>query len=328
MTESRPPMTDAPRFRVLVRQMIWEAEDVLSLDLERPDGLALPDWTPGSHVDLVLPGGLIRQYSLCGPPERRNSWTIAVLRESGRAGGSDYVHTVLRPGMMVEAAGPRNNFSLCDAPRYLFIAGGIGITPLLPMIGEVRRAGREMRLLYGGRRRESMAFIDQVGGMEGVTIAPEDEVGLLDLAGAIGASSPDTAVYCCGPERLIAAVESCCAGLGRPRPHAERFTARPDHMIELRAAQAANTAFVVVVAGTGLRVTVPAERSIAQALDEAGIFVPTSCTEGYCGVCQTGVVDGIPEHRDDYLSAEERAANTSMMVCCGRSRTPELVLDL
>jgi ferredoxin-NADP reductase len=328
MTESRPPMTDAPRFRVLVRQMIWEAEDVLSLDLERPDGLALPDWTPGSHVDLVLPGGLIRQYSLCGPPERRNSWTIAVLREPGRAGGSDYVHTVLRPGMMVEAAGPRNNFSLCDAPRYLFIAGGIGITPLLPMIGEVRRAGREMRLLYGGRRRESMAFIDQVGGMEGVTIAPEDEVGLLDLAGAIGASSPDTAVYCCGPERLIAAVESCCAGLGRPRPHVERFTARPDHMIELRAAQAANTAFVVVVAGTGLRVTVPAERSIAQALDEAGIFVPTSCTEGYCGVCQTGVVDGIPEHRDDYLSAEERAANTSMMVCCGRSRTPELVLDL
>jgi ferredoxin-NADP reductase len=321
-------MTDPPRLGVLVRRMTWEAEDVLSLDLERPDGHALPDWTPGSHVDLVLPGGLIRQYSLCGSPDRRDCWTITVLREPLSAGGSDYVHTVLRPGMIVEARGPRNNFPLRDAPQYLFIAGGIGITPLLPMIGEVRRTGGTMRLLYGGRRRQSMAYVGRVGGMEGVTIAPEDEVGLLDLAGAIGSSSPDTAVYCCGPERLIAAVESCCASLGRPRPHVERFTARPDHMIELHAAQAANTEFVVVVAGTGLRVTVPAERSIVEALDEAGIFVPTSCTQGYCGVCQTGVVDGIPEHRDDYLSAEERASNTSMMVCCGRSRTPELVLDV
>jgi ferredoxin-NADP reductase len=313
---------------LIVRQMTWEAEDVLSLSLCRPSREELPRWEPGAHIDLVLRRDLIRQYSLCGDPADRTQWRIAVLREDPGTGGSQYIHGLLRPGARVAAAGPRNNFSLAEAPRYLFIAGGIGVTPFLPMIAEADRRGADWHLLYGGRRRASMAFLPELAGYcERVTIRPEDEFGLLDLAGFLARPEPDTAVYCCGPEPLIAAVEKTCADRGRPEPFVERFKARPGALAAASDPDR-DVAFEVVLAESGLRLTVGPGQTIVDALDQARVFAPTSCREGYCGICETTVVSGVPDHRDDYLTPEARESNTSMMICVSRSRTPEIEIKL
>lgn len=312
-----------------VRRMTWEAEGVVSLDLARDGGGELPPFGCGAHIDLVLTPDLIRQYSLCSDPCVRHEWTIAVLNEPNSRGGSRYVHEVLRPGMKVEVGPPRNTFPLVDAPAYQLIAGGIGITPFLSMVRRLAASRREWRLLYGGRRRASMAFTAELAALGSrVTIAPQDEDGLLDLETTIAPLSDDTAVYCCGPEPLIAAVEATCSALDRPPPHVERFTARKANGAGDGDGQRTETEFDVVLSGSGRRFTVPPNRTIIEVLGEAGVFVPTSCTQGYCGVCQTKVVSGTPDHRDDYLAPDARARNDCMMVCVGRSRTAELVLDL
>jgi ferredoxin-NADP reductase len=313
--------------RLFVRQVTWEAADVLSISLTRPDGSELPEWTYGAHIDLIVPPDIIRQYSLCSDPNERTEWKIAVLREPASSGGSCYIHDQLRPGMEIEAAGPRNNFALVEEDNYLFIAGGIGITPLLPMILSLADTDADWRLLYGGRRRPSMAFVDQLSALgERVSVAPEDEFGLLDLASALGEMPLNTAVYCCGPEPLIAAVEAECERSGREYPHIERFSARPSHASEVEGASLEDTEFELVLESSGQRFTIPKNKTIIEVLKENGVFVPISCTEGYCGICETQVVSGIPDHRDDYLSPTARASNQTMMVCCGRSKTPELVI--
>ncbi len=315
--------------RLLVQQMTWEAEDVLSVVLVREDGGILPSWSPGAHIDLTLPSGLIRQYSLCSSPADHHRWKLAVLREAESAGGSRYIHESLRPGMAVEVVGPRNNFPLAAAEQYLLIAGGIGVTPLLPMAFALEELGVDWHLLYGGRRHISMAFLGDFERLSRrVTIWPEDKQGLLDLVGAIDALRPEAAIYCCGPEPLIAAVEQRCAASGRLSPHVERFKARPGHALELEEAGTADSEFEVVLAKSGKRFTIPADKTIIEVLQENRVFVATSCTEGYCGVCETAVLEGVPDHRDDYLSPERRASNETMMVCCGRSKTPELTLRL
>lgn len=304
----------------------WEAEDVMSVTLASEDGSDLPSVECGAHIDLMLHHDLIRQYSLCGDPNERRYWTIAVLREPNGRGGSAYVHRELRPGMIIPVAGPRNNFRLVSADNYLFIAGGIGITPLLPMLRHAFEQARSYRLLYGGRRRASMAFLRELEAYgPNVTIAPEDEVGLLDLKQAIGRADPDTAIYCCGPEGLIQAVETTCKILGRPEPHVERFGAR---VHKDAGNQGDNSAFEIELSEAGKRLTVPADKTIVEVLSEAGIFAPTSCTEGYCGACETRVLAGVPDHRDDYYTDEERGGNDRMMICVGRSKTPVLVLKL
>jgi ferredoxin-NADP reductase len=310
-----------------VRSMALEAEDVLSIVLETVDGRDLPEFEYGSHIDFMMRPDLIRQYSLCGQSNLRSQWTVAVLLETESRGGSTYVHEVLRPGMTVTVAGPRSNFKLVDAERYLFIAGGIGITPLLPMVRHVAAEGKDWKMLYGGRRRASMAFVNELSQLgPRVTIAPEDECGLLDLKGAIDSLASDAAVYCCGPEGLISAVEAMCATLGRPAPRVERFGARPKSDDE--DVNDANESFDIVLSMSGQRLTIPADKSIIEVLKESGYSVVTSCEEGYCGTCETVVVSGIPDHRDEYLDPEERASNERMMICCGRSKTPELVLKL
>ena len=310
----------------VIRQMTWEAEDVLSLVMVRATGEDVPEWTFGAHIDLIMRNDLIRQYSLCSDPADRSQWTIAVLREPNSAGGSKYIHEVLRPGMTVLAPPPRNNFPLVEAGSYLFVAGGIGVTPLLPMAQFLHAEGRDWKLLYGGRRRASMAFRDQLGELvPKVDISPEDEFGLLDLRGAIEATPEGTAIYCCGPEPLIAALEAQCEALGRPAPHVERFNARPDFTVE--AHEEENAAFELVLAKSGKTFTIPADKTIAQVLAAERVFVPTSCTEGYCGVCETVVLEGVPDHRDDYLLPEVRDSNKKIMVCCSRSKTPVLVID-
>jgi ferredoxin-NADP reductase len=309
------------------RRITREAEGVVSVVLAREDGSELPEFTSGAHIDVVLRSDLIRQYSLCGDPRVRDEWTIAVLLEPDSRGGSEYVHTTLRPGMPVRVAGPRNNFPLVEVAEYLFIAGGIGITPILPMIREVDRKGREWAMLYGGRRRDSMAFLDELHRFgTRVNVVPEDEHGLLDLRAALSPLQADAAVYCCGPEPLISAVEKTCAELGRAAPHVERFKPRQGTGAAL--GQQPGSAFSLVLSESGKEVTVPADKTIIEVLEEAGVFVLTACEAGFCGTCETEVVSGTPDHLDDYLTTEERATNKTMMVCVSRSKTPVLVVKL
>lgn len=297
------------------------ADGVLVLTLRHPLGERLPAWEPGAHVDVVLGPGLERQYSLCGDPADRAEWRIAVLREKGGRGGSAYVHGELRAGDEVRVRGPRNNFRLEPAPRYRFVAGGIGITPLLPMLAAAEEAGAEWTLLYGGRTRAGMAFTQELARYgDRVTFVPEDEAGLLDLASVLDDLSPDTLVYCCGPGPLLDAVEARCpAGSLR----VERF--RPK---ETGGDAPTEGEFDVVLARSGRTVVVPPGVSVLDAVRAAGVEVLYSCTEGTCGTCETEVVEGDPEHRDSVLTEEERAAGETMLICVSRCRGRRLVLDL
>jgi ferredoxin-NADP reductase len=302
---------------LLVSHRADAATGVIALTLRAPGGGPLPAWDPGSHIDLLLGDGLVRQYSLCGDPADTGAWTIGVLREPDGRGGSAYVHDKLTEGTAVTVRGPRNHFALRPAARYLFVAGGIGITPILPMLAAAEAAGADWTLLYGGRTRGSMAFLDRLAAYGGrVRVAPQDETGLLDLDGYLGSPGPDTLVYCCGPGPLLDAVEARCTA------HTERFQAKavdPD---------ASSDAFELELRQSGLTLTVPAGRSILQTVEEAGVQVLYSCTEGTCGTCETDIVEGEADHRDSVLTAEEQAANETLMICVSRCRGARLVLDL
>ncbi|WP_211470808.1 PDR/VanB family oxidoreductase [Actinocrinis puniceicyclus] len=311
---------------VVVADRRHEAEGVISLTLRDVDGADLPAWQPGAHLDLLLAEELERQYSLCGDPADRASWRIAVLREPEGRGGSAHVHDRLPVGSTLRVRGPRNNFPLGQAERYLFVAGGIGVTPILPMLGAAQAAGAQWSLLYGGRRRASMAFADELAARHGdrVLLRPQDETGLLDLAGYLGAPRPGTAVYCCGPGPLLDAVADYCAARGWPQPAMERFQPKP----RSADADAENRPFELVLARSGLTLTVPPDTSVLDTVRAAGVEVLYSCTEGTCGTCETDVLDGDPDHRDSLLTAAERAAGETMMICVSRCRGERLVLDL
>lgn len=326
--DGRPPARDTVSLRV--RQMRWEADGVVGVLLEAIDGGALPPWTPGSHISLELPGGLIRQYSLCGDPDDGAPWRIGVLREPASRGGSIAIHEQVRPGEILTATGPRNTFSLRAASRYVFIAGGIGITPILAMVREATRAGVPWTLLYGGRRRSGMAFLPELeaiaedGGR--LVVHPQDEAGLLPLADVLTEPAPDTLVYCCGPEPLLTAVRAAMTHWPPESLVIERFapvaSGPPD------GADDQALPFEVEAASSGITVSVPPGTSIVEALEGAGVYPDTSCLEGICGTCETAVLSGIPEHHDSLLSQAERDSDATMMICVGRSRSPRLVLDL
>lgn len=292
------------------------ADGVVRLTLRAPDGRPLPAWEPGAHVDLLLPGG-VRQYSLCGRPGDTSAYQVAILREPAGRGGSAYVHDELVAGQRISVDGPRNHFELVDAKRYLFVAGGIGITPILPMIDRV--AGHEWRLVYGGRTRSSMAFLGELDD-DRVEVVPQDERGLPDLPALLAEPLPDTAVYCCGPEPLLAAVEQHCTGWPEGALRVERFTPVAD--------DGPRTTFEVELAGSGRVLAVPADRSILEVVEESGVPVLSSCQEGTCGTCETGVLGGTPDHRDSVLTAAERREGEVMMICVSRACSPRLVLDL
>ncbi|WP_240979699.1 PDR/VanB family oxidoreductase [Streptomyces sp. HNM0574] len=313
--------------------MTWEAEGVLSVDLVHPEGKPLPAWEPGAHLDLHV-GGHVRQYSLCGDPADSGRYRVGVLNEPASRGGSRYVHTALRPGARVTVQGPRNAFRLVEAEGYVFVAGGIGITPLLPMAREAARRGMPWRLVHGGRHRAAMAFGTELAELTGLTglsgaasgevvLHPQDRLGHIDLDDALSGLDAGTHVYCCGPEPLLAAVEERCAELGLgERLHVERFAAP---VVE-RAGD--DTAFEVECRRSGSTVLVDAGTSVIDALDGAGIQVPSSCRDGICGTCETRVLEGTPEHRDFVLSEAEHAQNATMMVCVSRCSSKRLVLDL
>jgi ferredoxin-NADP reductase len=309
---------------LVVREVTTVAEDVVALTLAEPSGAALPAWTPGAHIDLVLDEDHVRQYSLCGRPIEPDRWRVAVLRDPGGRGGSALVHDRLREGATVRVRGPRNHFPLVASGRYLFVAGGIGITPILPMIAEAAAAGADWRLLYGGRSRGSMAFLDELARYgDRVTIVPQDEAGMLDLAAVLGEPRPGTLVYCCGPEGLLAAVEKFCESWPKGALHLERFAAKTEP-----AAAAENPPFELVLQRSGLTLTVPPDQSIFEVVRAAGVSVLGSCLEGICGTCETEVIDGEVDHRDSVLTAEEQESNEFMMICVSRCRSQRLTLDL
>jgi ferredoxin-NADP reductase len=302
------------------------AERVVSLQLREVGGHELPAWQPGAHIDLIMPSGLVRQYSLCGDPGDALSWRIAVLRESDEQsrGGSRYVHETIERDAVLRIRGPRNHFQLTAAPRYVFVAGGIGITPILPMIAEAEAAGADWRLVYGGRSTDSMAFIDELSCYGGrIELWPQDERGLIDLAAAVGDPQEDTLVYCCGPQSLLAAVETHCVDWPSGSLRVERFSSGIANDANL-----VNRPFDLVLARQDLTVRVSAEQSVLEAVEEHGVRVLSSCRSGMCGTCETPVLGGTPEHRDDVLTREEQERNDCMMICVSRSRGETLVLDL
>lgn len=300
------------------------ADGVIVVTLRDPRDAQLPPWQPGAHVDLVLRPDLVRQYSLCGDPNDRTALQVAVLREPEGRGGSRYVHDELPERSILRVRGPRNHFSLLPSKRYLFIAGGIGITPIVPMVAAADRAAARWRLVYGGRTRASMAFRTDLLARYGdkVSIHPQDETGLLDLASLLAEPDGDTLVYCCGPEPLLVAVEESRAGWPAGALRVERFAPKVFDEPLLK------ESFEVELRRSGRTLKVPPAKSILRVVEEAGIAVLSSCQEGTCGTCETTVLAGVPEHRDSLLTEEERAANDTMMICVSRSRTPKLVLDV
>ncbi|MFI0242668.1 PDR/VanB family oxidoreductase [Streptomyces sp. NPDC016845] len=301
-------------------------DGVLTLTLVDPSGRKLPEWSPGAHIDLMLSEiDLVRQYSLCGDPTDRHKWRVAVLLEPNGRGGSRHVHQALGTGKAVRVRGPRNNFPLEPAARYLFIAGGIGITPILPMVAAAEAEGRDWQLVYGGRSRASMAFLDELKAYgDRVRVHPQEERGLLPLAELLDTPRQDCLVYCCGPEPLLGAVEERCTGWPSGALRTERFGARPVPV----PADEGGTAFEVECRRSGLTLAVAPHESILDVADRAGVLTFAACREGVCGTCETSVVEGAPEHRDSLLTEEQRAAGKSMMICVSRTRGSRIVLDL
>jgi ferredoxin-NADP reductase len=320
------PARPGPALSLVVASAAAVAAGVVSLELADPGTPALPDWAPGAHLDLHLPSGLVRSYSLHGDPRDRGSYQVAVLNVPDGRGGSAELHRIAAPGLVLGASTPRNAFRLEPASGYLFLAGGIGVTPLLAMAREVSRRGQPWTFVYGGRSRTRMAFLDTLAALPGgeLRVVPQDEAGLPDLAAAFAGLPSGAAAYCCGPAAMLDAVVAAGA-LTRPDVplHLERFTApaAPDRT-------AAEAGFEVELARSGITLTVPPGVSVLDAVRAAVPGVMSSCEEGICSACETAVLAGTPDHRDSVLTARERAAGRYMMICVSRALTPRLVLDL
>lgn len=316
--------------QVLVRQVRCEADDVISLTLEDPDGHDLPEWAPGAHIDLVLPSGRVRPYSLCGDPNTRREYKIAILRQPDGAGGSVETHDSNLVGRRLHIRGPRNRFRFSWAPEVLFIAGGIGITPLLPMVHEMDRSSASWRLVYGGKTRSSMAFLGELCQLYGskIDVVPQDERGLLDLQSEIGDLLDGAYVYCCGPPSLIEATTQICSESPRVLLRTEHFSG-PIYETGLPGGGSdVAPEFEVELRRTGVVFTVESHVTLLERILEVIPSFPYSCEEGYCGTCEAPVLEGIPDHRDTCLSDAERHSGRSVMVCVSRSKTPRLTLDL
>lgn len=329
-TAQRDFPVGAPEARTIVRRVTVgrarsEAEGVLGVTLADPAGRALPAWTPGSHLDVVLPSGEARKYSLCGPAES-GDWRIAVLREEAGRGGSRWVHQEVREGIELRVRGPKNHFRLDEsAGHHVLVAGGIGITPIVAMADRLKRLGKSYELHYAGRSRRSMAFVERLEHDHGeaLRLYPKDEGHRLDLADLLADPMADTLLYACGPQRLLAALEAGTAHWPEGSLHVEHFSAEG---AQLDPAQ--EHAFEVELIDSELVVEVAADRTVLQALRDAGVDVPSDCEEGLCGTCQADVIAGEIDHRDKVLTQAERDSQSRLMTCCSRARGKRLVLAL
>ncbi|MEI2819420.1 MAG: PDR/VanB family oxidoreductase [Marmoricola sp.] len=305
---------------VRVSKVETVADDVVALTLTPTSG-SLPTWTPGAHIDLLLGDDLTRQYSLCGSLTEQGSYQVGVLLAPDTRGGSKAVHA-LTEGQTIRIRGPRNHFALVASPNYIFIGGGIGITPMLPMIEEAEATGANWQLYYGGRSLASMAFRDRLEKYgDKVVLVPQETDGILDLEAILGEPQADTLVYTCGPEPLLAAVEDKCRTWPSAALHLERFAAKP------REAEGDDEPFDLVLQRSGKTLTVGVGETAFDAMRAAGVSVLGSCLEGICGTCEQIVIEGDVDHRDSVLDEDEREANECMMVCVSRAKTPVIVLD-
>ncbi|HWR86727.1 MAG TPA: PDR/VanB family oxidoreductase [Rhodoglobus sp.] len=309
-------------FDLVVTARDDSTEGVALLTLARADGSPLPRWQPGAHVDVLLPDGDARQYSLCGVPGD-DAYRIGVLREADGRGGSAWIADTAEPGTVLRVAGPRNHFEFVPekGTRYRFVAGGIGITALAAMLRSARTAGVDYTLEYAGRSRSCMALLPELVAEHGdrVNVYAADEGARLDLDAMFAGLPPFTTTYCCGPARLIDAVEA--AGAGRT-VKVERFEAK-----EL-GAPVRSEPFEVELAFSGLELEVPPDRSVLDVIEEAGVLILSSCRIGTCGTCETRVMDGEVDHRDSILTAGEQAANDVMYPCVSRAVSDRLTLEL
>jgi ferredoxin-NADP reductase len=303
---------------------------VMIVELSAVNGRELPPWTPGSHIDLILPAAdgtvLERQYSLCGDPADRMTYRVAVLREPGGRGGSESVHTRLAVGDELRIRGPRNHFDFDPRPNtpVVFLAGGIGITPFLSMSAAAAAKGVDYRVVYAGRSRSTMAFVADLAENHGerFSIHAADEGNRLEIDGFVAGLAPGTVVYSCGPTRLLEALEHACAEWPTGQLRVERFEAKEfgDPVWQ--------DTFEVELAMSGITVEVPLGRSILDVVEENGVLVVSSCRTGTCGTCETPVLDGEIEHRDSVLTPDEQEDGDTMMICVSRANCPRLVLDL
>jgi vanillate O-demethylase ferredoxin subunit len=305
-----------------------EAAEVHGFLLVDPEGRELPPFTAGAHVDIEIAPGLVRQYSLCNDPKRRDHYQIAVLREPASRGGSAALIERIEAGQTLKVSEPRNHFALePSARRTVLIAGGIGVTPILCMAERLAHTSAPFELHYAARSSERAPFLERIrtlGDRARVYFSEGPAAERLDLEAVLADPAPGAHLYVCGPARLIEAALAAAKAKGWPNSRVHReFFAPPEGQN-----QGPGEAFEVEIASSGQVLAVPADKAITQVLAEHGIEVATSCEQGVCGTCLTRVLEGVPDHRDFYLTPDEQAANDQMTTCCSRAKTGRLVLDL
>ncbi|HJT02231.1 MAG TPA: PDR/VanB family oxidoreductase [Pseudonocardiaceae bacterium] len=315
----RPPQEVDRALHLVVDEVRAETSDARSLRLVAANGTELPRWQPGSHLEVLLPSGRRRHYSLCGDPADRHCYRIAVRRIADGGSGSRELHDLVGPGSALTVHGPRNAFPFVPAPAYLFLAGGIGITPILPMVKQAAAGGVPWQLVYTGRSRSSMPFLDELSELDPdrVGIRPYDKHGFPTGAELLEYASPGATVYCCGPAPMIAGVRRALPASAAAALQFERFTAPP--ILD-------GVPFEVALQRSNRVLTVPADRSALEIIREAVPDVAYSCQQGFCGTCRTRVLSGDVEHRDRVLTEHERA--DTMTICVSRSRGGRIVLDV
>jgi len=315
-----------PNLQACIRGISRAAEDVLMFDLRAAGSDRLPAFTPGAHIDILMPGGMNRSYSLLNDAAERDRYVVGIKREPASRGGSAWMHDNARVGSVLDISGPRNNFPLHEeAPHSVLIAGGIGITPLWSMIQRLRLLGRDWTLHYRARRRACAPLLTELsepGVRSRVHASFSDDPGAsrLDLASVIASAPPEAHFYCCGPLAMMESFESACADVDKTRVHLEYFTAKD--------APATAGGFTVRLARSGCLIPVMRGETILESLRSCGVSVPSSCQQGVCGACETRVLSGKPDHRDMVLSEAEKAAGDTVMICCSGSLTAELTLDI
>ncbi|WP_031358758.1 PDR/VanB family oxidoreductase [Caballeronia sordidicola] len=319
-------MSTKQALSALIRSLRHEADGVLSVELVPGPGAHFPGFEAGAHVDVHLPNGLVRSYSLSNSSADIDRYVLGILEDRQSRGGSKYIHANFRCGMAVAIDAPRNNFRLDEnAASSILIAGGIGITPILSMYRRLIQLGRPVKLVYCARSRKQAGFVEhllEMGGDVLLHFDDEHDGAPIDLPALLERESKDVHAYCCGPEVMLRAFEEASGLAGIANVHVERFAADP----EIRRTD--GNSYVVELSKSGKTLGVEAGKTLLQTLLDANVYVDHSCEEGVCGSCETRVLSGIPDHRDSVLSAAERAANKKIMVCVSGCKSGKLILDL